>query len=351
MDDLPKRTILTIIALWMLCGTAWAGDGDAEKATHEETMTIGRTAETRFGKLATFRLNAEGNLLACDSAAKHIRVISPAGKVLATWKLPLAPAALWCCDDGTIYVAGPGKIAQLDKTGKVVKMVDIPDLGSAPAAGGRRGRGARGRGRLRPSTPSGIAVSKRDVFLAVGSGWSLRSLSTIVRFDRDLAKPKVIARDLRGCCQRLDLTVKGEVLYVAENARHRVVRYDRDGKKLSQWGSRDRVNLAGFGSCCNPMNLYFGSDGVLYTAESGLGRVKRYTPDGKFLGLVGYVGVARFQNAGGLAASCSNIAIAVVPGGDRVYVQDVKNNIVRVLDRKKPSRESKGTQTKKEPST
>jgi hypothetical protein len=128
---------------------------------------------------------------------------------------------------------------------------------------------------------------------------------------------------------------KDGVLYVAENARHRVVRFDRDGEVLSTWGRRARTNVAEFGSCCNPMNLCFGPGGVLYTAESGLGRVKRYTPEGKFLGLVGYVGVTRFTRAGRLAASCSNIAIAVNKDGSRVFVQDLKKNIIRVLAKQK----------------
>jgi len=47
------------------------------------------------------------------------------------------------------------------------------------------------------------------------------------------------------------------------------------------------------------------------------------------------VGVERFANAGRLASSCSNIAIAVTPSGDRVYVMDHKNNLIRVLQKKK----------------
>jgi hypothetical protein len=79
------------------------------------------------------------------------------------------------------------------------------------------------------------------------------------------------------------------------------------------------------------MNLCFGPEGELYTAESGLGRIKRYTPDGKFLGLVGYAGVERFNRRGRLAASCSNITVAVDEDASRIYVLDFKNNIIRIL--------------------
>ena len=123
-------------------------------------------------------------------------------------------------------------------------------------------------------------------------------------------------------------------LFVAENSRHQVRHFDFQGEQVNHWGSRKREGVRGFGGCCNPMNLCFGPDGVLYTSESGLGRVKRYTTDGKFLDLVGYVDTNRFEHGSGLAASCSNIAIAVTPDGQRVYVMDYKNSMIRVLQKK-----------------
>ena len=125
-----------------------------------------------------------------------------------------------------------------------------------------------------------------------------------------------------------------DALYVAENSRHRVVKLDETGKVLSKWGDRDRVNIEGFCSCCNPMNLYYSPKGWLYTDESGLGRVKRYSTDGKFLELVGYVGVARFKQSGRLAASCSNITVAANKDESRVYVLDYKDNLIRVMESK-----------------
>ena len=159
----------------------------------------------------------------------------------------------------------------------------------------------------------------------------MRSLSDVVRFNRDLEEPVVIMEEARGCCQRLDIVAKDGFVYIAENARHRVVKCDRDGNIITRWGQKDPKDIEGFGSCCNPMNLCFGSDGTLYTAESGLARIKRYTPDGKYLGLVGHVGTERFIKAGRQAASCSNIAVAVSKDKSRVYVMDYSNNLIRVL--------------------
>jgi sugar lactone lactonase YvrE len=266
--------------------------------------------------------------LACDEGAQEIKVIDPAGKQVATIKLDFGPEAIDVAADGTIYCGGEGQLAKLDKAGQVLQTVPVPENIASTMASKRRMMSRKPR-------ISGIAVSGEDVFVAFGSGWSLGSKSKLFRFDRELQNPKLLAEGLRGCCQRCDIVVRDEVLYLAENSAHRVVLFDRQGEIGGKWGARSRTELEGFGACCNPMNLCFGSDGVLYTAESGLGRVKRYSTDGKFLGLVGYVGVQRFTSAGHLAASCSNIAVAVTDDGKQVYVMDYKNNLIRVLQKKK----------------
>jgi len=291
--------------------------------SHEETAVIGQTEDTRFGRLATICLTADGKLLAADADRSEIKVFNGDGKVLATWKPGFAPSALHACEDGTVYVGGTGWLAKLDASGKVLKTVSAEE-GGFPRA-----------------KASGLTRMGQDVFASFGASWSLRSTAVIVRLDTDLANAKTIATGLRGCCQRLDLVGKDGVLYVAENTRHRVVRYNREGEVLSQWGRQDRTEIDGFGSCCNPMNLCIGPGGVLYTAESGLGRIKRHNLDGEFLSVVGYVGVDRFQSAGQLAASCSNIAVAVNKDGSRVYVQDFKNNVIRVLTGPPAPKESK----------
>lgn len=313
-----RYTVLTIAVLLsptLLYSGVETTSADLPSPTHKEVEAIGLSPQIKFENLTTFCMDIEGNLLACDSQANEIKKISPAGKPLAKWKFNFAPNAIHACPDGIIYIAGPGKVAKLDKTGKVLKTVETNGI-NLPA-----GR------------PSGITATKRNVFVCIGSGWSLRSKSSIVRFDLELGQPTIIAEDLRGCCQRLDIVAKDGVLYVAENARFRVLKCDRDGKILSKWGYRDRKDIEGFGSCCNPMNLCFGPKGELYTSESGLGRVKRYTPDGKFLGLVGYIGVERFNRAGRLAASCSNITIAVNKDASSIYVLDFKNNLIRVMEK------------------
>jgi len=389
-------------------------DISPELATHEEAESL----KVEFKQLSAMRLRQDGSLLACDREAKVIKVIGIDGEQVDAIQLEFAPEALDIASDGTIYCGGKGKLAKLDETGRILKMVTVPDdvapkpkdgqpsddapakpaaketpdrtdpppakkpptkeavpaetkerasadvasmavdkeptenadptpaekqaaknaerppAEAKPAEGKKPPRPARRRKKSHPKQISGIAVSKGDVFVAFGSGWSTGSKSKLYRFDLELENPKQLAEGLRGCCQRCDILARDGVLYLAENSAHRVVLYDREGNVLAKWGERGRNDLKTFGACCNPMNICFDAQGILYTSESGLGRVKRYTTDGKYLDLVGYVGTNRFWHGSGLAASCSNMAIVATPDGDCVYVMDHRNKSIRVLRKK-----------------
>ncbi len=310
-------------------------DDAIETATHEELPPLAVT----FEKLSTLCLHTNGNLLAADEKAQQIKVINPEGQQIATIAPGFPPEAIDVAADGTIYCGGQGKIAMLDPAGQILKVVELPQIEKAPPpqpadADSEKPAGHRHPRRSPGNRVSGIAATETDVFAAYGQSWSLRSKSQLFRLDRQLENRQQIVEGLRGCCQRCDIAVLNGVVYAAENSAYRVVLLDRDGNRLAKWGSKNRKDITAFGSCCNPMNLCFDAEDVLYTSESGRGRVKRYTTDGQFLSLVGYVGVNRFNRAGGQASSCSNMALAVTPDGNRVYIMDVKNNVVRVLQRK-----------------
>lgn len=175
-----------------------------------------------------------------------------------------------------------------------------------------------------------ITTSGDDVFFACpmtkGYGY------TVWRTDKDFANPKQIIKGLSGCCGQMDVqAVNGEV-FVAENSRHRVVRYSRDGKEVGHFGKTDREGLGeGFGGCCNPMNLCFTVDGGLLAAESN-GVVKRFTLDGKYEGMVGVATVP---------AGCKNSAIGVTSDGDRVYYIDIQKSKIIMLARNSSTGDSK----------
>lgn len=138
--------------------------------------------------------------------------------------------------------------------------------------------------RERMSTITGMAATDRDLFIACASakgyGYS------VWRLDRDFGNAKKIVENLAGCCGQMDIQARGGDLWVAHNARHKVERYSREGKKLSAFGKTDRTNADGFGGCCEPKNLRFGPGDIVFAAESGPPTcVKRFTAAGKFVGV------------------------------------------------------------------
>ena len=70
------------------------------------------------------------------------------------------------------------------------------------------------------------------------------------------------------------------------------------------------------------MNVAFGKDGSVYTAESNTGRIKRYSKDGELLALVGSVK---------LVPGCKKVSIAVSEDGHRVYMLDITRNHIIVM--------------------
>lgn len=175
---------------------------------------------------------------------------------------------------------------------------------------------------------SSISATDDEVYLATRSpvGYGFQIWKT----DNQFENAKSIVSELRGCCGQMDVKANANGVYVAENARHRVCRYDLEGTLVTAWGESARSGLEGFGSCCNPMNVAFGPDDVVYTAEDNTGRIKRYSPEGKLLGLVGNVD---------LVPGCKNCSIAVNHDGSQVYMLDItRNHIVRMDE--KPATES-----------
>ena len=334
----------------------------ADIATHIEIDPIKVTLGNQ-GSITTMAMNADGNLLlgvswievpkpvrrpagrdgtvppgaggygpgsatlADQYVDRHkyaVKVVSPQGQLLATWPMTdgLAPKVIHAVDDGTVYVGGHGELAIFDAHGKRQKILHTdPILGMKPLT-------------------SGIAVSDQYVFIAFGMGNSLRATQEIYRFDRNLDNPKRIVDRQYGCCAHLDLDVANGELLVAENSRHRVNRFDFDGNLLGRWGKRDRTNITGFAACCNPVCFDFGPGEVLYTAESGIGRIKRYSQTGEYLGVVGYVDTTVFDRGSRLALASCYIPVEVNRDGSRVYIMDVRAYVIRVLalksDRKEP---------------
>lgn len=153
---------------------------------------------------------------------------------------------------------------------------------------------------------------------SVGYGYSVWSI------EDDLSAGEEIISDLRGCCGQMDVQVNGKGIYVAENSRDRVVCFDHQGEEITHWGHSAREGIRGFGSCCNPMNVAFGPESTVYTAESGTGRIKQYTADGQLLQVIG---------SADLVPGCKKVSIGVSSDGNRVFMLDITRDHIVMMDR------------------
>ena len=77
-----------------------------------------------------------------------------------------------------------------------------------------------------------------------------------------------------------------KTLLVGNTGRHRVERYDTNGKLLGFWGKQGMAP-EDFCGCCNPTNLAVFPDGRVVTAEKGIPRLKVYDSKGKLLACLG----------------------------------------------------------------
>lgn len=331
-------------------------------------------------------VNGERTIQTLESG-NEIRIFSQDGELLDTWETPFAPQAMNVAPDLSVYIAGAGQIAKLDAEGNVVKQGTTPQIGDmedykeqvreqlveqakqqvamfaeqverAEAIVAKLTekpedeRTAIDKLRLKNAERQldllqrnaeavetrtaeididfymtyklkvpGMAVTEEDVFVAVsavkGYGYD------VWRMDHDFDNPVKVVEGLRGCCGQMDIQCQDGDLYVAENSRHRVCRYDREGELISQWGKSDRSGKEGFEGCCNPMNLRFGANGEVLTAESGCGAIKRYTPEGEFIGLLGHAD---------LVGGCKHVAVAATPDSSRVFMLDVPRTRICILE-------------------
>ncbi len=168
---------------------------------------------------------------------------------------------------------------------------------------------------------SSVSSAGDHVFVATGSqeGYGF----DVWKLNGDLTGGEIIVTGLRGCCGQMDVQCCSNGVFVAENGRHRVARYDDSGTMVTSWGSRDRKGVDGFSSCCNPMNVCFAGNGDVLTAESNTGLIKRFTADGEMVSFVGQVD---------LVPGCKNVSIAISPQGDRIYMLDLTRNHIVVME-------------------
>jgi hypothetical protein len=145
----PIATFLFVAAFFFwLCGNNVAAEKEFT-STHKQARVIKPTHKGKPIVLNTFCLDKEGSLLACvggdnveyvlnddgsqetktNVAAKLLQVYSPDGELIRSIELPFTPTALNQAPDGSIFVAGDGKVARLGDDWKISSTADSPHIG------------------------------------------------------------------------------------------------------------------------------------------------------------------------------------------------------------------------------
>jgi len=112
----------------------------ATAASHVQRTEVKVLGSDKKTTLQTLTLTADGKILALVAPARgygapvkggfgEVHVYDTVGKSLDTWKVNFHAHSLNAAPDGTVYVAGDGKVARFDKSGKALgEPMELPHI-------------------------------------------------------------------------------------------------------------------------------------------------------------------------------------------------------------------------------
>ncbi|MFO0943867.1 MAG: hypothetical protein U0930_24285 [Pirellulales bacterium] len=385
---LARRVIIALALAFAFHSGAQASDKkDPEtlSATHKQIQLFRPSRDNKPLKLNTFCLDASANILACTSdGQKHfLQTYSPDLKLSQEVELPFNATAVNVAKNGSIYVAGNGRIGKI-ASGKVTLDQATPNIGDKESLKARLEKMGKeqyeqysesvktqvqaiqdriekieakeadkisDRDKKRLATlkqqkqvyeeslqaykdhfmnvdqlmegalsVTALAVNSQNVFIACSSFEG--SGYEVWKMKLDLSEPTRLLDKLGGCCGQFDIQVSDENLILAENTKFKVGLLDLEGKRLSDFGQSNRMGGEGFGSCCNPMNVRCCSNGDILTAESSIGTIKRYDKEGNLQAVIG-----KAKIGGG----CKHVPLGYDTERDRYYMMYQDKNSICVL--------------------
>jgi hypothetical protein len=144
-----------------------------------------------------------------------------------------------------------------------------------------------------------IAIQCTDVFVAdagrrivvhfSANGAACKVVREIGRKDENAGSGKDEKDEFAGFIvpsKHMDLAIdKDDLLHVANPGCHEIETFTFDGKWKGAWGEQGS-GIESFMGCCNPTNFAIMPDGGFVTSEKGLPRVKLYSHEGHFVGVV-----------------------------------------------------------------
>ena len=168
--------------------------------------------------------------------------------------------------------------------------------------------------------PSGIALDEQsNVYVADAKRRQIMVFDSLGLFLRVVGGPDDLERPTGVAVSRDGARIYAVDRSDNESNNHRVVIYDRDGKKIKTIGTRG----SGDGEFNVPLQAAVAGDGILYVLDAGNFRVQAFDKDGNFIRAFGRPGVY----PGNLARPRG---IAVDESGN-VYVTDASFNNFQVF--------------------
>jgi len=219
----------------------------------------------------------------------EIKVFDGTGKLQRRWPTGRPALAVAVSREGWVYTGEEGQIEIFDPATKIARVWRDPAvLGRITAIGFASDTVLAG-------DAAGRAIRRLD-----RSGHCLNTIGTDSNVGGLLIPNGVVS---------FGVDSQG-VIHAANPGKHRVERYSANGKLLGHFGKFSFHELAGFTGCCNPTNISVADR--IYVSEKAGPRLKAYSLDGEFLGVIA---------ADCFDPNCKNISVQAGAHG-RVYAAD-----------------------------
>lgn len=197
---------------------------------------------------------------------RSILQIAPDGK-RSSFELPDEPFSITVEDDSIVYAGLGNHIELFELDGKSVSVWEAP---------------------AENALLTGIAIGKEDVFAADAINkvvwrfdWQGKVVGSIGKKDPDQDIPGFVVPS-----PYFDVSIAEDgLLRISNPGLHTIEAFTFDGDREWVWGTAS-VDLEGFSGCCNPIAFAILPDGGFVTCEKGLVRVKVYTEEGEYAGVV-----------------------------------------------------------------
>jgi sugar lactone lactonase YvrE len=267
--------------------------------THTHSISGKGQQPDQFRRLlAGIAVDSQDRLLAVGD--QEVKQFSADGVFEQHFSLP-SPGWSIAVDAETVWVGLSHEIVQFDFDGSVQRRIeDKPRLGRVTGLAVSGG------------TLLAADATNRTIHLFQDGKW-LREVGRDVN-TRGFMLPNGV----------LDLALDAgrESFVVAHPQKHRVERYNMQGKLTDKFGRFGMQDPADFAGCCNPTNITAARNGLLAVSEKAPPRVKIYTSAGRFLG----------QSADGIFDdNTKNIDLATDRRG-RLYATDPARCTIEVFE-------------------